>query len=624
MPFLRISRFFSDPPAWLHAVLIRIWRGLPADVETEYLRSLFGSFIHHGPVCILAGVYLYLAAPSLPPDSTLSQWLVWFVMYHLVRTVLGVLFTRRIRPELHELYWWCLISLLLHAAGGLLLLYLALLLYPLLDFMAQNVLLMVVLVIVGTSAFSLAGRWLEMFAYAPPIYLGFAWSTWGLAHDYARPVAILVLLFFGLYLFQARNQHRSMLQSFALARHNGELATELQFKNIELQEVASARSRLLATVSHDLRQPSHAIGLLCERAMLESNPAYLKEALRDLNELSQSLSASLTTLMDLTRLDAALVKANIGPVALNQVLLRLEAEFSGSARNKGLTLEVPQADLWIRSDPVLLHGVLANLVSNAIKYTRSGGVQVLLERHGDELILSVQDSGMGIKPDKLGLIFKEFVRLEGAESGTEGLGLGLSIVRRYAILLKHSLSVRSEPGQGSCFSIKVPVILTEVSPEETLALSHSADRRLAGLRVVVVDNVDLVLSSMVRTLSAWGCQVHAAGSLSEAMDVARQHPLDLIISDFHLGDEEPDGLMLINTLRTLVDPIRTQVPALLMTGDVSGQLESEAGRCEVGILHKPVRPAVLQNRLIDLLQRPLPPRTQGPVHDSTSAASFSN
>lgn len=612
---MQLPHFITNPPAWLQSMLVRIWRGLPADVETEYLRSLFGSFIHHGPVCILAGVYLYAAAPNLPSGAVLPVWLLCFVGYHIVRTVLGLAFKRRIKPQLNELYWWCLISLVLHALGGVLLFVLALSVYPTLDFLAQNVLLMVVLVIVGTSAFSLAGRWVEMGVYAPPIYLGFAWATWHLSHEYARPVAVLVLLFFGLYLFQARNQHRSMLQSFALARHNGELATELQVKNEELQEVASARSRLLATVSHDLRQPSHAIGLLCERVIQDPNPSSLNEALRDLNELSQSLSASLTTLMDLTRLDAGLVRANLGPVSLSHVLLRLEAEFSASAKNRGLQLHVPNSGLWVRSDPVLLHGVLANLLSNAIKYTRTGSVSVELLRQADEMRISVRDTGMGIKPDKLDLIFKEFVRLEGAQSGTEGLGLGLSIVRRYASLLGHSLSVSSEPERGSCFSIVLPLMEVSHQQVEVQALNRSMavkDSRLHGLRVLVVDNVDLVLSTMVRTLSAWGCEVLSARSLTEVHVLARQLPLDVVITDFHLGDDEPNGLALISVLRALPRQGRAgTLPALLMTGDVSGQLEADARGSGVDILHKPVRPAVLQERLLHIC------RVDPPVAAST-------
>jgi CheY-like chemotaxis protein len=146
------------------------------------------------------------------------------------------------------------------------------------------------------------------------------------------------------------------------------------------------------------------------------------------------------------------------------------------------------------------------------------------------------------------------------------------------------------------------VIQVAASPAQASARTSNAnDARLQGLSVLVVDNVDLVLSSMARTLRGWGCTVHAAHSLAEACAVIEGKALDVLISDFHLGDEEPDGLALIRHLRTQADRRWAGLPALLMTGDVSSQLEAEAGRSQVGVLHKPVRPAVLQHRLLSLV-----------------------
>ncbi len=591
---------------------------MAVDVETEHLRSLFGNYVSSSPGSLIASSSLFLAAPVLPAGPSLGIWVGCHVIYHLIRAAVGLAYMRRTSLGARELRRWATVSFLLQLVGGLFMLVLALTIYPQLEFMAQAVLLMVSFIVVGATSTTLAGRWATILVYTVPTYFGLAWATWPLDHDYAKPMAVLSVMFFFLYLFQARTQHRTNVRSYALARRNGELARELQVKNAELQEVATARSRLLATVSHDLRQPSHAIGLLCERAMFETSPAQLRETLGDLNELSQSLGASLTTLMDLTRLDAGLVRANLGPVPLQQVLLRLEAEFAASARNKGLGLGVPASALWVQSDPVLLHGVLANLVSNAIKYTRSGQVSVELQEEAGSVTVSVRDTGMGIKPEKFELIFKEFVRLEGAESGTEGLGLGLSIVKRYALLLGHAVTVQSQPQQGSCFSIRLPLLALQPGQAEALAVSRSAaqgDARLAGMRLLVVDNVDLVLSSMVRTLSAWGCEVHTARSLSEALEVANRHPLDLLVSDFHLGDGEPNGLALIQALRSIPRP-GPRLPAILMTGDVSGQLETEASANDVAILHKPVRPAVLQDRLLGLLR--LAPLSLAPAADAPS------
>jgi signal transduction histidine kinase/CheY-like chemotaxis protein len=570
----------------------------PAEIEAESLRAAFRHYGFLSPICILAAVYQYAKVEAVPVGSYTLEWIVVCVTYHLIRSGCSLAFLRARAPTCSQLARWENVVWVLQFFDGLLILSFALWVWPLYAFDEQLILLMTILMTVSGTSFVLAGRWRIIAFFAPMAYLGFAWAAaWRVNHVYAEPVAITVLMFLGLYLFGARTQHRANVRGLALAR-------ELQSKNEQLQELASARSRLLATVSHDLRQPSHAIGLLCERALFERSPPALEQALRDLNELSHSLSASLTTLMDLTRLDAGLVQARPQPVALGKVLQRLDTEFSASARKKGLTLDMPLTDRWIHTDPVLLHGVVANLLSNAIKYTREGGVRLEISCSAQALTLSVCDTGRGIAPDKLEAIFKEFVRLDGADPGTEGLGLGLSIVRRYAALLDHPLQVQSQPGQGSCFSIQLPLVphrdVPLVWPKPTTG--GAGDARLSGLRVLVVDNVDLVLSSMVGTLQAWGCQVIAARSLSQARAQAGEHALDLVVTDFHLGDGEPDGLALIRALRQMQPRSDGAVlPALLMTGDVSASLEVQASRDEVGMLHKPVRPAVLQSALLNLL-----------------------
>lgn len=564
----------------------------PHEVEAESLRTTFRHYVLLGPVCVFAAVFLYVTAEHIPPGSYTLEWIAVCVAFHGARTLLSLAFLRVDPLDATQLRRWDRIALSLNLFEGLMAMTFALWIWPLYPMVEQLIQLMTVTLLVAGTSFTLAGRWRTITAFAPPTYLGFAWSASQLEHVYALPVTILVLVFFGLYLLNARSHHRANV-------HGLELARQLERKNGQLQELASSRSRLLATVSHDLRQPSHAIGLLSDRAMRESDPAQLRDTLRDLNELSQSLGASLSTLMDLTRLDAGLVQANLQPLPLSQVLIRLDAEFAGTARHKGLSLLLPHTELWVRSDPVLLHGVLSNLTSNALKFTPAGQVSVELEVKNQEVELCVNDTGIGISSEKFELMFKEFVRLEGGPSRTEGLGLGLSIVKRYATLMGHEVQVRSRPGQGSRFSIALPLCRPEGRLASQLLGSALDLTELAGLHVLVVDNVELVLSSMVRTLAAWGCHAHAARSLDEALRVARLHSPDLLITDHHLGEGQAHGLSLVRALRALHP--QTRLPALLMTGDVSSQLEHQAALDQVGILHKPVRPSVLSSALITVI-----------------------
>ena len=576
----------------------------PPSIKAEYLRLLYRNLAASTPISLAMVIYIgWEADPETFPK--VRSWMLAYCIYLCLRWLASVLFPREDEPEPRALRWWSALAVLLQATGGMLMGVLAVFILPSLDLYVQTVSVMVVMILVGATAFSLSGRWVDTLVFAPPIYLSFSWAIYHQDHPYATGVSVLTLALLALHLVYARNHHKSIRQGFEVARRSSNLARELQFKNIEFQEVASARSRLLATVSHDLRQPAHAIGLLSERALADNSFASVKETLRDLNELSLSLSASLTTLMDLTRLDAGLVQPRLGPVPLAKVLVQLEAEFGASAQSKGLELQVDSSIHWVWTDPVLLHDVLSNLVSNAIKYTRQGGVQLKVNERAGVVSVEVSDTGVGIHSDKLELIFKEFVRLDASDAGTEGLGLGLSIVRRYASLLSHQLRVQSRLGEGSSFSISMQRVDPQpLAVEPALAPTPVDGDGLRGLKVLVIDNVELLLVSMGKTLNAWDCQVSSARNLAEALDCARQEWPDVLVTDFHLGDREPDGLELVKALREQALRLgHPHLPALLMTGDVSAQLETQAREAGVQVLHKPVRPKVLRESVLRLISQ---------------------
>ena len=591
--------FMSTRRGRVGAWLMDKWRIDDPDSRAWYTRAIYLDYIFNSAVGLFISLAIYLSWPGQTWPFLQAFMVVWTV-YLAGRLVAGVVYARRSFMPVDVMIRWARLPILFQAIDGIMLSLLCLYIYPRLDVVTQMALMASILVMVGSTAFSLAGHWLAMAVYAPPIYASLAWVTWQQEHPYAQAFALFTLAMFGLYVFYAGNQRRTMNKGFELARLNGELAGQLQAKNAELQELATGRGRLLATVSHDLRQPAHAIGLMTEQALNDPACEPFKDTLRDLHGLSQSLSASLATLMDLTRLDAGLVQARIAPTPLAPLLARLRAEYGPSARHKGLTFTVADSTAWVQSDPVLLHAMMGNLLANALKYTRQGHVQVRVEDGGSDVRWVVLDSGIGIPADQLERIFREFVRLDGSLPGTEGLGLGLSIVRRYAALLSHRVEVQSQPQQGSRFE----VLMSRAEPAAGVQLKTSAppsqDARLQGLRVLVVDNVDILLKSMERTLSAWGCAVSTAECLMHAQARQQERAFDLIISDFHLGDREPDGLVVIEAMRAAHAPGQA-LPAILLTGDVAPELEAAARRVGVAVLHKPVRPGVLQRCMLDLL-----------------------
>ena len=585
--------------------LLEKWRIADPDSRAWYTRAIYLDYIFNSAVGLFISLAIYLSWPGQPWPFLRAFMIVWTV-YLTARLGVGVIYARRtsmpanVMPA-QAMLRWARLPILFQAIDGVMLSLLCLFIYPRLDEVTQMALMASILVMVGSTAFSLAGHWLAMAVYAPPIYASLAWVSWQQDSAYGQVFALFTLGMFGLYLFYASNQRRTMNKGFELARLNGELAGQLQAKNAELQELATGRGRLLATVSHDLRQPAHAIGLMTEQALNDPVCEPIKDTLRDLHGLSQSLSASLATLMDLTRLDAGLVQARIAPTPLEPLLDRLRAEYGPSACHKGLKLVVASSSAWVQSDPVLLHAMMGNLLANALKYTRQGQVQVTVEELGPDIRWVVQDTGIGIPSDQLERIFREFVRLDGSLPGTEGLGLGLSIVRRYAGLLGHRVQVQSQPQQGSRFEVHMQRVQAEARLPAQAGSAATQDARLQGLRVLVVDNVDLLLKSMERTLSAWGCAVSTAECLQQALARQLERPLDLVISDFHLGDREPDGLAVIEALRA-AHTLGRALPAILLTGDVAPELEAAAARVGVVVLHKPVRPGVLQRCMLEQLE----------------------
>ncbi len=591
----------SSPGKGMMAGLKTWWLSEDPNSLAWHTRALYLDYIFNSGLGLFISLAIYLSWQGTTWGFLQGFMLVW-IAYLVCRLSAGVVFSlqdRRSAMPIEVLRRWGRLPVLLQLIDGTMLSILCLVIYPEVDHMTQAIVLASLLVMVGSTAFSLAWHGLAVLVYAPPIYISLAWATWHQTHAYAKPFAGFTLGMFALYAFYVRNQRRTMNKGFELARLNGELANELQTKNVELHELAASRGRLLATVSHDLRQPAHAIGLLTEQALLDPASGRFKETLSDLNGLSHSLSASLATLMDLTRLDAGLVQVRMAAIPLGALLEGLLVEYSPTARNKGLVLSVSSNPGWVHSDPVLLHAVLGNLLANALKYTRQGQVKVYAQESEQDIRVVIEDTGIGIAPDQLDLIFREFVRLDGSLPGTEGLGLGLSIVRRYAALLSHRIDVESKLDQGSRFSI----VLARAQPDSRALAASAAsanDERLKGLRVLVVDNVDLLLKSITGTLTGWGCVVSTAECMMQAMDRQATQPIDLIISDYHLGDREPDGLSVIAKLRELHQASKP-LPAILMTGDVARELEARANDAQITVLHKPVRPALLQRCILQVL-----------------------
>jgi Na+/proline symporter/signal transduction histidine kinase len=375
----------------------------------------------------------------------------------------------------------------------------------------------------------------------------------------------------------------------ALAEANEALESRVADRTRRLAEAKQAaeaatasKTRFLAAASHDLLQPLHAARLFLAalREGVAGDPEARTLAL-NADRSIESAHGLLTALLDLSRLEAGGVQPAIRPVALGPVLEALAREFAPQARAKGLTLTVLPTAVWTRSDPDLLRSLLQNLIGNAVRYTRAGRVLVGCRRDGEAVRVMIADTGPGIPGDRLEGIFQAFARLPDA-AGQPGAGLGLAIVRSVSELLDHPVEVRSTPGRGSTFTLRLP----RAAPGPERAAPATPASPVAGLRVLCVDNEPEILEALGLLLARWG--VTPVTAVDAAAALAAGGPFDAALVDLHLGDG-PDGLAVVEALRA-----RGLTRIAMVTADREEPLKARVRSLGAVLLPKPVRPAALK------------------------------
>jgi two-component system, sensor histidine kinase len=380
-------------------------------------------------------------------------------------------------------------------------------------------------------------------------------------------------------------------------------ATEAQLK--EAREAADranqAKSRFLATASHDLRQPLQTLALLngaLRRMIGDPEPA---EVLAQAEHAISAMSRLLNALLDISKLESGAIKPEVTDFTVAAIFTELRTEFAGLAAAKGLRLDVEPCTDCVHSDPSLIEQVLRNLVSNAIKYTRLGCVRLRCLHDGAFVRLEVLDTGIGIPAEALAHIYDEFYQVDvPANSSREGYGLGLSIVQRIMKLLGHKLEVRSELGKGSQFSLKLPRgSQTEARAHAPNSTERSARQRTNHTRhILLVEDNPGVRTATQLLLVVEGYRVTAAASLAEAARVAAEHPdIELLVTDYHLTNAETGVQVIAAVRRQLATDVRT----VLITGDTSSAVRALQHDERLRITSKPIDADELLSVLRELL-----------------------
>ncbi|MBF4209739.1 PAS domain S-box protein [Pseudomonas donghuensis] len=377
-----------------------------------------------------------------------------------------------------------------------------------------------------------------------------------------------------------------------------ERTAELSKAKQEAEQANLSKTKFLAAVSHDLLQPLNAARLFTSALLEQSsaNPALVRNVSNSLDDVENLLG----TLVDISKLDAGVIKADLATFAVSDLLDNLAAEYAHAAASEGLRLDYVPCRLSVHSDIQLLARILRNLLSNAIRYTPRGRVLLGCRRRGATLWIEVCDTGVGIAEDRREEVFQEFKRGDIQRPDQDrGLGLGLAIVDKIAGILGHRLQLRSVPGKGSVFAIGVPQ--SQRAPQRAVEpdLSEPLRERLEGARIWVLDNDAAICAGMRTLLEQWGCEVVTA--LSE-QDLARQvatdrADADLLIADYHLdnGRNGVDAVAAINAQR------RVPLAALMITANYSNELKQQVREQGHTLMHKPVRPMRLKAAISHLL-----------------------
>ena len=364
----------------------------------------------------------------------------------------------------------------------------------------------------------------------------------------------------------------------------------------EAERANRAKSKFLASASHDLRQPVQSLVLLL--AVVERQVAACPAAVETVGKMKQALGGLnrlLTSILDLSSLDAGAVEACMEAVDLGALLGRLTTEYAPKAASRGLSFRVVRRGFHVVADATLLERALRNLIENALRYTPKGGILIGARRRGDRVRIDVVDTGIGVAASEQAEIFEEFYQVDNPGRDLEkGLGLGLAIVSRLADLLGAKVEVASRVGRGSRFSLTLP--LAEAPALPIVEDTHFED---PGGRVLVVEDNSILRDGLERMLRQWGYETAAASSGEEAVDVAEKEGWRFggVVTDQRLGG----GLQGVDTARAIARRSGRVIPALILTGDTSREGIAEIAASGFEVLHKPISAEQLRRKLAQVM-----------------------
>lgn len=418
------------------------------------------------------------------------------------------------------------------------------------------------------------------------------------------------------------DQHKSSYSMFRSA-HNleekvkartEELRTtldKLEKSNIDLakakeraEHLNKSKTKFLAAASHDLLQPLSAARLNMSALKDENKTSQGEKLIGKIDQSLLTIEELLRTLFDISKLDAGVSMPDICRFSSDRILRGLKDNFDALAKQKGLKFHVRSSNIIVETDPIFLRRILQNLVSNALRYTKTGGVLVGARKRGTALVFQVWDTGMGIPENEHDRIFDEFHRGQ-LDEHQDGLGLGLAIVQRMAKAVGHTVEFVSVPKRGSMFSVLVPMSssqshLVDHIPQSPIGVSSLL--RMEDAFVALIEDDLSVRDAMQRLLHKWGARCIIADSWAEIQNQLKdvERLPDLIIADYHLTDEIV-GPEVVGRIRGMfADEGGQKIPGLIVSATPSSEIRRMAEKMSCEFMTKPVEPAELRALIIHL------------------------
>lgn len=568
--------------------MARAASGLPDAVLAELLEHHFAGYPRQMTTAAVSGLVATLLLSLTLAGPVLWSWLALFLLINIAR---GAVSHACMRPsrDADDLRYRKWVATLSHAAGGLAWGVLGVVALSATPDHPENVLVVFFIVVVfATYQAANPSR------YEPAYYAWLACAMVpiiGVSAVHLDPrfhfLAALGSLFVLAVTLVGRRSNAVMIDSIVKRHENARLLADLLAQKEELAEANRAKTRFFAAASHDLRQPMQAMVLLVESLHERVKEPAARRIVESIDSSVAAMSTLLNELLDISRFDAGTVKVEASAFPVARVLDRVRNNFSQAAAQRGLALRVRRSSVVVHTDPVLLYRVLVNLVNNALRYTKVGGVLVGCRKRPAGIWIEVWDTGIGIAREDQKAVFHEFHQLSNPQRDREqGLGLGLAIVERTCRLLDMPIEVRSRPGHGSVFSVRVPY----GDPARVVAAERSrAADSLEGMHVLVVDDDKEIRAAMRGLLEGWGCEVAAAASGAGVDAELEGFTPDVILADYRLPGDE-NGIEVIRRVRGRFPG----TDAIVISGDIGTEVLRAAQAAGHQLLHKPLRPARLR------------------------------